>query len=475
MKRSLALVTALAASALAVVPAATGHGRTGGGPQAGSEGFKPLLPVLGFDSLGAPSTGSNTEITLDVARRYAYVGSLDFEIFETGNPAVDPSVKTVDVSDPARPTMTDQDPPLGGDLGTWDVTVAGDILAASGQGTPPSNPGITLYSTADPANPVAVSHIGNAELKSPFGSHTNYLWRDPLTGRTWLFANGLDFVSMMIFDVTNPAVPQLKAEYDNPGIPFDAGFVHDSFVQAQGGRVLSYQSGVVGLEIVDVSRIVRGGETGELTEADVVGFNYYTAGAFGIPVPGVELSPPVTRPMFSHYPEPTASGRVTWVGDEAGCGEPAILHGFDTSGLPLPPAKKPLPELGVIVETPDAPMCSGFRRSEAGWLHGRLPQLNDFRWTGHNFDVVGEDLLVRADYGRGVYAYDISDPADPGWVAKSRGLTRLVGDENRADPGRDRFGESYPLVWAAQYDPLRRLIFASDINQGLYSLALEPK
>lgn len=446
MKRG---IVAVLGAALLVVPTAVGGGAA----------YAPHLVTLGFDTLGPPATGYNSEIDIDTARQFAYVGSITFV-------PGDGSVKAVDISD-ADPTMTDTEAPLcsPGCWGTWDVTVAGNVLAASEQGDPASNPGVTLMDISNPASPVAVSHIGSAAINSPFGSHTNYLWRDGLTGRTWLFVNGLDFQSIAVFEVTNPATPVKKADYTSIGGPL--GYVHDSFVQETGGRVLSYQVGLIGLEILDITRIVRGGQVGLLTNADVVGFNYYTGNAF---FGGFPAAPAVTRPDFAHYAEPTRNGNVTWVGDEAGCGTPAIVHSFDTTNLPLPPAKKALPELGVIIENPDAPMCSGTIHS-----HNHTPnaQLNEYRWTGHNFRIWGNNLLIRGDYGRGVDVYDISDPTSADRVAQSRGLAQLVGDENKADPGRAKSLENYPFVWAATYDGDR--IYASDINQGMYVLDLVAK
>ena len=472
----LPLALLLALSAALPTTAQEPPGQEGGGPEPGNQPFDPHLYTIGFDPLGPPSTAYNTELALDAARKYAYVASLEFQPLLGHAPEGDPNIKAVNLADPTNPRMTGTAPPLGGDLGTWDVTVAGNILATSTQGFPQSNPGVTIMDISNPAQPVPVSHIGNdpANLRSPFGSHTNYLWRDPIPQaaghRTWVFANGLDTTSMMVYEVTNPAMPRKVAEYSNPGAPLGEGYVHDSFVQeAQDGRVFSYQVGSVGFEVLDITRVVRGPTAGvptELTHADVVGFNYYNSpvleDAFGVS--------PVTRPMFAHYAEPTASGRVTWVGDEAECGEPAIVHSFDTSALPPPPVKKVLPELGVIIENPDPVMC-------AGWIHSHgqgFPnaQSNAYRWTGHNFDVVGENLLVRGDYGRGVYVYDISDPALPGWVSKTHELNRLVGAENKAEPGREKFLENYPFIWNAVYDPNGSFIYASDINQGMYALDL---
>jgi hypothetical protein len=475
--RRLSYVLSLAAALmlLVVVPTAAQEppGQEGGGPEPGNQPFDPRLYVLGFDTLGVPSTGYNSAMALDAARNFTYVGSIELGPLFGQELEGDPAVKAVDVANPSRPAMTDAEPPLGGDLGTWDVSVAGNILAASTQGFPGTNAGVTLMDITDPAHPQAVRHIGEAELQSPFGSHTNFLWRDPATNQTWLFITGLDTSAMQLYLVTDPRNPVKVAEYVNPGGPFGDGYVHESYVQENGGRVLSYQVGTIGFEVVDVTRIVRGGQAGPITHADVVGFNYYTAELFGIELdpPAPVESPTVTRPDFAHYPEPTASGRVTWVGDEAACGQPAIVHAFDTSGLPLPPAKKPLPEIGVIIENPDPIMCAGLiNRSERS--RGRLPQLNDFRWTGHNFDIVGENLMIRADYGRGVEVYDISDPATAGWVSRTWALDMMVGDENKTEPGRDHEAESYPNVWEALYDPDGSFIYASDINQGFYALDL---
>lgn len=413
---------------------------------AGPPIYRPHLETLGFDTLGAPGTGLNSEIVIDAGRDFAYVGAL----------FGDNDVKAVDVSDPTNPTMTASVTVLGGDLGPFDVKIAGDILAASIQGSPPSNPGVTLMDISDPATPVPVSHIGAADLKSPFGSHNSFLWADPLTGQTWLFATGLDNTSLMLFDVTDPANPVFAAEYHNGN---QDPFVHDNFVQENNDRVLEYQVGSIGAEILDVTRIVRGGQPGPLTSGDVVALNHYTSDPADAAT--------VTRPGFAHYVEPTASGDVTWVGDETECGQPAIVRSFDSSNLPLPgDPPKFLSELGTIIENPDpALQCAGL--IHGGSVHS---QSQAYRWTGHNFDIWGNGLMIRGDYGRGVDVYDISDPAAAVRVAQSRGLNQGVGNENKANPGRETFFEIYPWVWAAVYDG--DLIYASDINQGIYVLDL---
>jgi hypothetical protein len=424
-----------------------------GGPSSYQSHLKPV----GFDPLGEPGNGINSEIVVDTARGFAYVGAISFDPAEP-----DIAVKAVDISDPTNPTVTAAVFPIGGtvadgNFGPFDVKIAGNVLAASTQGLPEANSGITLMDISDPANPVPVSHLsGTTDLSSPFGSHNSFLWQDPLTGSVWLFATGLDLTSLKIFDVTNPASPVFVAEYNNGNAD---PFVHDNFVQENGGRVLEYQVGSIGVEILDVTRIVRGGESGMLTFADdVVAYNHYTSNPPG--------TPPVTRPMFAHYIEPTADGRVTWVGDEAGCGQPAIVRSMDTSSVPAPGAPKlQLAELGTIVDRPDAPMCQGLINSEKF-----VGQLQDYRWTGHNFDIWSNGLLIRGDYGRGVTVWDISDPTNPTKVAKSRALNRMVGEENKNDPGRDKELEHYPFVWQAIYDG--DLIYASDIDQGLYILDL---
>ena len=54
---------------------------------------------------------------------------------------------------------------------------------------------------------------------------------------------------------------------------------------------------------------------------------------------------------------------------------------FGTS-LPLPPAKKALTERGVIIENPDAPMCSGFLNSLGSHAEPNFHcQFNEYRWT----------------------------------------------------------------------------------------------
>jgi hypothetical protein len=409
---------------------------------AGAPDIKPHLEFVGFDTLGEPSTGYNSEVAVDSEEDIVYVGAL----------FGDNDVKVVDVSDPSNPTMIAQ-VTVEGNAGPFDVKLAGDIVAASTQGSPDSNPGIALIDVKTPANPIVASHLGPADIKSPDGSHNSYLWADPATDKTWLFGCGLDDTSLMLFDVSDPYSPVFTAEYDN-GAPF----VHDCFTQMNEGRVLHYQAGSIGVEILDVTGVVRGGQT-TLSTADVVGKNHYTSDPADAET--------VTRPGFAHYVEPNASGTVAWVGDESGCGKAAIVHSFDSTNPPAPGGTpKFLPELGTIIANPDVVQCSGAINGNPT----NNSQLHNFRWTGHNFDIWGDELLVRGNYGKGVDVWDISDPAAAAQVAKSRGLNRGTGEENQADPGRDKSLENPTFIWGAKYDG--DLIYAADINQGLYVLDL---
>ena len=416
--------------------------------------YKQHLEKVGFDTLGEPSNGLNTEIVVDFARQFAYVSSANFDPTED-----DIFVKAVDVSDPANPVVTDEQATLdgfgtdAGNFGPFDVKIAGNILAASTQGIPTSNPGITLMDISNPADPVPVAHLDQVAIKSPSGSHNSFLWADPVTNKTWLFATGLNNTSLMLFDVTNPGTPIFRAEYNN-GAPF----VHDNFVQEVGDRVFNYQAGSIGVEILDVTDYVRGVAPSPIPSAHVVGKNHYTSDPADAAT--------VTRPGFAHYIEPTADGDVIWVGDEAGCGQAALVRSQDSSNLPaVGGGAKFLSELGTFTSNPDIVQCSGA-------IHGgpNNSQLHDFRWTGHNFDVLANDLLVRGNYGKGVDVWDVSDPAAPTLVAKSRGLNAGTGKENKADPGRDKELENPTFIWGAVSDG--ELIYASDINQGLYVLRL---
>ena len=443
---------------------------------AGKPVYEPHLVNLGFTTLGEPATGFNSEITFNADSDFAYVGAIE-----------EFTVKAVDVADPTNPTLTAEVSVLGGLAGPFDVKVAGDILAASTQGPPfagplPELPGVTLFDVSNPAIPVAVSHLSGTDFLNippfgsggPFGSHNSFLWEGG--GKTWLFVAGLDFISMVIFDVTNPAAPVRVAHYDNNYEDFigEFPFVHDLFVQENGGRVRVYHSGIKGVEILDVTDALSGACPAEcgLTFADnVVGYNHYTGLLFG-DFNAME-SPPVTRPGFSHYIEPTGSGDVTWVGDEEPCGPPGIVRAFDTSQLGSPGTPTQLEEIGTIVENPDSATCNNVKNvPDARAEHaGSLGNFHAFENTGHNFDIWGDGLMVRADYSRGVNVYDISDPTDVSRVAQARGLNDGVGAYKRAGGGGESI--SFPIIWGVVYDG--DLIYASDIAQGMFVLDLVEK
>ena len=76
-------------------------------------------------------------------------------------------------------------------------------------------------------------------------------------------------------------------------------------------------------------------------------------------------------------------------------------------------------------------------------------------WTIHNTEVLG-DRAYMSWYSNGIVALDVADPARP----------RYVGRFVPAFPGTDRsFG-----MWGVAVDPETNLVYASDIDQGLWIL-----
>ncbi len=277
--------------------------------------------------------------------------------------------------------------------------------------------GIVVVDVSDPQNPRELVRLPNVDDRGePYEVHNLYVHGD----YAYLVGTGRGLVVVSLKDPENPkevAVFRGSAPY-----------YHDVVVRdLPNGRTIAYLSGVfTGLHLVDVT----------------------------VPEAPVELG--VWRELgwlqaFTHYAEPTPSGRITVVGPEHGSGYPGRLYLVDTQA----------PNRPRIVSTWSLPGRE--------WQDGGSPLLRfQYQWTLHNFDV-REDRVYLAHYGAGVWVIDISDPQNPKAIASfgpesfrsprtSAALPELGGAE----------GFPVPRVWAVKEQD--GLLYVSDISSGLYVL-----
>ena len=443
------------------------------------------LELVGSTDYGLSPT-RNTEI--EIRGDHVYVGSHDPQ------DALGRSrgLKVADVSDPANPVLATNFPlpgrlmdvqvnndvdrcGYGKDLAGLDDPACNTVLGTTQAA--PGRHGIWLFDIRDPA---AAKPWGWDDTKAyeeqtafvhfpPGGSHNGFLFGD------YAFVGGIGTNTFEIWDVSplfeDPAQPPVRvAFYDNRNDPRpirpmrDARSSHDLFVQRVGDRVYTYVPGTH-FYIVDVTDVVEGTETGDISD-HLVGYNNY------VDADGTVTMTP-TENTFSHYAEPTDDGRHTYVGDETiWCGDPGIIHILDTADLPevgAPPAL--LPEVGLITwPSSKATICGDSDRADD---HPRR-----LATSGHNFRIYG-DVLTQSAYAAGVMVWDISNRTDPTLLAHFKATSNHGGKAPETKEGA--WFKMAPFVWQVVSDGdaealLRgeQYMYASDVVSGLYVLRMRP-
>ena len=251
------------ALALSPVPGLAGHG--------GSS--SPELEVVGQLDLRLP--GENVTDVWAYGN-YAYLGT-----FDDVNCSLDTTgVHIVDISVPAAPEKVAFIPAKPGTRNN-DVKVAhidtrhfsGEIMVASnegcgspflprlhanGRGGPPGQGGVTIWDVSDPTKPRALKQNF---LK--FDVHNTYIYQQGVNAYM-LVVDDENVQDLTIVDVTKPQSPKVVAVTGQLDWPDDidaefgatAGtFLHDVWVQENGGQVVAYLSywdaGLVLLDITD--------------------------------------------------------------------------------------------------------------------------------------------------------------------------------------------------------------------------------
>jgi hypothetical protein len=253
-----------------------------------------LLPGLGLTGIGAASAhpgGSSDELDvighLDLTDvpgenitdvwahgNYAYLGT-----FDDGACSLDyTGVHIVDIADPANPEKVGFIPsPPGTRANDVKVThletpsFTGDVLVYSnescsspfnprthskGVATPPGQDGVGIFDVTDPTKP--------RSLKRSFGDypvHNTYGWQDG-DNSYMIIVDDVNTQDVHIVDMTKPQSPKeiaVTGQLDWPAGIDNIGdgevFLHDVWVQENGGRTIAYLSywdaGLVLLDVTD--------------------------------------------------------------------------------------------------------------------------------------------------------------------------------------------------------------------------------
>jgi len=342
--------------------------------------------VAGTTVTASRSTGQATPLEPTV--ELAIEGVCEAVVSEDGETvfaATRDGFATVDVSDPANPTVLAEERELTHDgegpmQRIYDVKYADDRLVVAGPnaGGRGEFAGFFLYDVSDPADPERLAfQPTNHGIHNCFFDGTH----------AYLTGSGVPNEPTMIYDVTGDSPEQVGewSAVDENDAWRDAGrnslSCHDVYVQDDTLYVAYWDAGTW---VVDVSDPANPTATTKLGEHSA---EYLADVGDGFTSEFIEL------PGNAHYVQPSADGSALYVGKEAWDREDTSEHDGGPGGIELwsmgdEPAR----------ETILAP-----------------PENNDGA-TSHNFGVRG-DRLYTSWYGGGVRVYDVADPAAPRLLA----------------------------------------------------------
>jgi len=433
------------------------------GGQRGSETLN--MEVVGHNNLGG--RGYNADVW--VHKGYAYVGHWGFTDWATGNDRFCPEppqsgVAVVDVRNPADPTVVSTlQNPMGtsaedvvvytaefGRYAGHDIAAAG-IQVCGGSRRDTSFPrGLMLWDVTDPTQPGELGfydsgccargvHEFEVEDRSDLGRTFAYVTVPSSEEPDDASPNGLQDEQgrgpFRLVDITDPANPVEVSTWGflhdglapgpEQGCDPDALFGHGAEPSADGKLVfLSYwDSGFVALDVTDPLQPVFRGRT------------IYPADADG---DGHSSSYDDARRLLFTADEDFC--KTSGAGIEKGFG---YLRVYDYANLAAP----------VQIGEYRTPNALGTDDQSAG------------DYTIHNPLVVGTTVYA-SWYTDGVRVIDVSDPSRPREVAY---FVPPAG-ENPVKPKQRFVLPSTTQVWGVVVDEATGLVFASDMNTGLWIL-----
>jgi hypothetical protein len=422
------------------------------------------MVAVGHDDLGG--RGFNADVW--VHERYAYVGSWGFSDWASGSKqrfCPNDGVAVVDTRNAAQPRQvaTLASPPgtsaedvvvltaLHGPMAGRDIAVVGIQVCGGDRADTRFFRGLQVFDVTDPALPVEVGRLGTgcctrglhelevqhrADLQRTFvyASVPTSEYSEPgsPSGRRDRMGRG-DF---RLIDVTNPRMPY---EVSNWGVHHDLGgppapglgcdpdpeYGHSAEPSADGelAFVSYWDSGFIALDVTDPARPTMKGRTVYPANADGDGHSSnYDEGR---------------RLLFSADEDfCKTSGSAT----EKGFG---YLRVWDYANLAAPR------QIGTF-KTPNA---SGSKDLQAG------------DYTIHNPLLVGSTLYI-SWYTDGIRVVDARDPR------RLREVAHFVPPavKNPIQPSQRGVLTNTTQVWGVAYDESRDLVYASDMNSGLWIL-----
>ena len=360
------------------------------------------MPVSGFIS---------TEFWLHPDGRYGYLGTLGDRIY------------AVDLSDPAKPMITDSVMVDARTINDIMTTEDGKFGVMTREGASSRKNGIVILSFEDPAHPKQVAEFTETVTG---GVHSSFIFK----GYVYLTDDATG--SMRVIDIRDPYHPSQVARWETPRT--EAGrMLHDIDVQ-DGLAYLSYWND--GLVILDVGNGVKGGSP---DNPQLVSQLKYDLNALYRDVEAVG-GPGFIRGTHTAW----RSGRYVFVGDEVFSAKPVGALGPVGLG-------RAYGRLHVVdVSDVTSPRLVAWYEPKDGGAHNV--------W-------VAADTLYLGDYQGGLRVVDVSGELRGDLQQQGREIAHVsTGDGQGKVPNA-------PLTWGAIYR--NGLIYVPDMNSGLWVVKVE--
>jgi hypothetical protein len=382
----------------------------------------------------------------DVRRPVSIVGRLARTEFTTAEVWLHPNGKvaylgshgggdrfwSIDISDPARPTIVDSvvmNTRLVNDIMTSED---GTILVATREGAADRRNGIVICSLEDPLHPRVISEFTDGVTA---GVHSAYVYTQPKFG-THVYLTNDGTGAVHVIDVNDPAKPRQVAVWKTPRA--DAGrYLHD--VDVRDGLLYGswWNDGLV---ILDVGNGIRGG-----SPANPVLVSQYKYDLNEM-YRNVEIESGAGHGRGTH----TAwrHRNYVFIADE-------VYRANPVKGAKDASADRMYGNLQVIdVSDITRPRAVAWYKPEYGGVH--------------NVWVAGDTLYFGA-YDGGFHAFDISGELRGDLMAQGRQIAHVYTADMNGNT------KNHPQTWGVVVNPKDGLAYVNDFNNGLWIVRIEPR
>jgi hypothetical protein len=396
-------------------------------------------------SYGVRSADGFVSVTSrDVAREVKVVGRVPRSTFFTTEVWVHPNGKvaylgtglggdrvyTLDVSNPASPTIVDSIMVNARTINDIMTTPDGNYLVVTREGASDRKNGIVIYDTRDPLHP---KHVADYTDNVTSGVHSAFVHQQPKYG-THVYLTNDGTGALNIVDISDPTKPKEVASYRPKQTPAGV-MLHD--IDVQNGMVYAswWNDGLV---VLDVGNGIKGGRPDKPVLVSQYKYNldslYKNVALDG--GPGFIRG---THTAWRH-------GKYVIIADEVfgNAGANALFTGQNTRAYG---------RLQVLdVSDVERPKSVAWYEPEYGGVH--------------NVWVEGDTLYVGA-YNAGFRAFDISGELRGNLQAQGREIANF----NTGAP--DAKIPNSAMTWGAVVK--NGLTFVNDLNSGLWIVRFEPK